>query len=286
MISINKSVAIAVLSLVVGVGCSDNNTVDSVSSNSVQEEALQTATQPSNPVAVERQNTGSSQTNSPQQQSAIANSGNTSNSQNTSSQQPVGGGVDNLKPVNDTFIIPGKRIGLITADTTRADLVELYGETNLKDDVVLRGEGTVSFPVTKVNPTTPGALTIFWTDQSRSKISHVSGFGRQWKTLESLGTGTSIDGLRDVLGKFELNGFGWDNGGFVYLEGTKLSKYKDKLALRLSPDENAFTKNQKQFNAVSGDRRLSSTNPNLKPLDVRISQMVVTFDKNISPNML
>lgn len=286
MISINKSVAIAVLSLVVGVGCSDNNTVDSVSSNSVQEEAPQTATQPSNPVAVERQNTGSSQTNSPQQQSAIANSGNTSNSQNTSSQQPVGGGVDNLKPVNDTFIIPGKRIGLITADTTRADLVELYGETNLKDDVVLRGEGTVSFPVTKVNPTTPGALTIFWTDQSRSKISHVSGFGRQWKTLESLGTGTSIDGLRDVLGKFELNGFGWDNGGFVYLEGTKLSKYKDKLALRLSPDENAFTKNQKQFNAVSGDRRLSSTNPNLKPLDVRISQMVVTFDKNISPNML
>lgn len=286
MISINKSVAIAVLSLVVGVGCSDNNTVDSVSSNSVQEEAPQTATQPSNPVTIEEKNTGNSQANSPQQQFAIANSGNTSNSQNTSSQQPVGGGVDNLKPVNDTFIIPGKRIGLITADTTRADLVELYGETNLKDDVVLRGEGTVSFPVTKVNPTTPGALTIFWTDQSRSKISHVSGFGRQWKTLESLGTGTSIDGLRDVLGKFELNGFGWDNGGFVYLEGTKLSKYKDKLALRLSPDENAFTKNQKQFNAVSGDRRLSSTNPNLKPLDVRISQMVVTFDKNISPNML
>jgi hypothetical protein len=261
MISINKGVAAAVLTLVVGVGCSDNNTV-----NSLPQETPQAVTQPSNPVAVEKQNRDNSQTSSSQ-------------------QQPLETKVDYLKPVNDTFIIPGKRIGLITADTSRTNLVELYGESNLKDDVVLRGEGTVSFPVTKVNPTTPGALTIFWTDQSRSKISHVSGIARQWKTLESLGAGTSIDGLRDVLGEFELNGFGWDNGGFVYLDGTNLSKYKDKLALRLSPAKNAFAKNQKQYQAVIGDSRFSSTNPNLKPLDVRISQVVVTFDKNVSPDM-
>ncbi|MEM6753670.1 MAG: hypothetical protein AAF630_11930 [Cyanobacteria bacterium P01_C01_bin.38] len=299
MISINKSLAIAVLSLVVGVGCSDNNSANSTSSNAVQEENSQVATQPSNPVTIEEQNTGNSQINSPQQpaavstpkvaqkQSVTANSRNVSNSQTNSSQQPVGGGVDYLKPVNDTFIIPGKRIGLITADTTRADLVELYGETNLKDDVVLRGEGTISFPITKINSTTPGALTIFWTDRSRSKISHVSGIGRQWKMLDGgAGVGTSMSGLREILGEFELNGFAWDNGGFVHLDGTNLSKYKNKLGLRLSPDENAFTKNQKQFQAVSGDRRFFSTNSNFKPLDVRLSEMVVTFDKNISPDML
>jgi len=297
MIPMNKSLAI--VALILTVGCSDNNTANSVSSNPVQEETPQAAIQPSNPVAVEKPQTA----NSPQRQVVAENNfRKTDNSQNNSSQnqpvavensqnnssqnQPVGGGVDYLKPVNDTFIIPGKRIGLITADTTRTDLVELYGATNLKDDVVLRGEGTISFPVTKVNSTTPGALTIFWTNESRNKISHVSGFGRQWKTLDSLGPGTSIDGVSDVLGKFELNGFAWDNGGFVYLEGTNLSKHKSKLGLRLSPDENAFTKHQKQFNAVSGDSRFSSTNPNFKPLDVRVSQMVVTFDKNISPNML
>ncbi|MGB6298503.1 MAG: hypothetical protein WBF90_20290, partial [Rivularia sp. (in: cyanobacteria)] len=246
--------------------CSDDN-ANSVSSNSVQKENSQTATQPSNPVTIEEQNTGT-QTNSSQ-------------------NQPVEAKVDYLKPVNDTFVIPGKRIGLITADTTRADLVELYGETNLKDDLVLRGEGTVSFPITKVNSTTPGALTIFWTDESRSKISHVSGIGSQWKMLEGgPGIGTSMSGLREILGEFELNGFGWDYGGFVDLEDTNLSKYKDKLALRLSPDQNAFSKHQKQFNAVSGDSKFSSTNPNFKPLDVRVSEMVVTFDKNISPDML
>ena len=296
MISMNKYLAVAVLSLVVGAGCSDNNTV-----NSLPQETPQAATQPSNPVAVERQNTDNPQTSSsqqqpaavntrkvPQKQSVAANSRNTDNSQtNSTQQQPVEAKVDYLKPVNDTFIIPGKRIGLITAETSRADLVEFYGETNLKDDVVLRGEGTISFPVTKVNPTTPGALTIFWTDESRNKISHISGIGRQWKMLDGgTGVGTSMSGLREILGEFELNGFAWDNGGFVYLQGTNLSKYKDKLGLRLSPDENAFTKNQKLLNAVSGDSKFSSTNPNFKPLDVRVSEMVVTFDKNISPGML
>ncbi len=272
MIFINKNLAIAVLTLVVGVGCSDNNTV-----NSVPQET-QAATQPSNPVTIEEQNTGT-QTNSLQKQPvAASNSRNTDNSQNNSSQQPVKAKVDYLKPVNDTFIIPGKRVGLITGETTRADLVELYGETNLKDDVILQGEGTVSVPVTKVNSTTPGALTIFWKDKSRNKILYIKGFGRQWKTLEGLGPGTSIEGLREVLGEFKLTGFGWDYGGLVNLEGTKLSKYKGKLSLTLNPsDDNAYGKYPKQYAAVSGDRELSSSNPNLEPLDVRIYAMTVNF---------
>ncbi len=115
----NKYLAIAVLSLAVGVGCSDNNTV-----NSVPQETPQAATQPSNPVTIEKQNTDNSQTSSsqqqtaavdtpkvPQKQSVPANSGNTDNLQtNSSQQQSVKAKVDYLKPVNDTFIIPGKRI--------------------------------------------------------------------------------------------------------------------------------------------------------------------------------
>ncbi|MGB3759532.1 MAG: hypothetical protein WBA07_24720 [Rivularia sp. (in: cyanobacteria)] len=282
MIFINKNLAIAVLTLVVGVGCSDNNTV-----NSIPQET-QAATQLSNPVTLEEQNTGT-QTNSDQQPVAFknslqkqpvaaSNSTNRDNLQANSYQQPVKAKVDYLKPVNDTFIIPGKRVGLITGETTRADLVELYGETNLKDDVVLQAEGTVSVPVTKVNPGTPGALTIFWKDKSRNKILYIKGFGRQWKTLEGLGPGTSLEALREVLGEFKLTGFGWDYGGLVNLEGTKLSKYKGKLSLTLNPsDDNAYGKYPKQYAAVSGDRELSSSNPNLEPLDVRIYAMTVNF---------
>jgi hypothetical protein len=272
MISVNKVFAIAVLALVVG--CSDNNTVNSVSSNPVQEEA-----QASNPVTVEKSQTA----NLPQNQPVAANnSTQTNNSQTNSSQnQPVAVDNSQSQSVNDTLIIPGKRVGLITAKTTRADLVELYGENNLKDEVILQAEGTVSVPATNVNPGTPGALTIFWKDQSRNKILYIKGFGRQWKTLEGLGPGTSIEALREVLGEFKLTGFGWDYGGLVNLEGTKLSKYKGKLSLTLNPsDDNAYGKYPKQYEAVSGDRELSSSNPNLEPLDVRIYSMTVNFGNN------
>lgn len=291
MILKHKILAIAVLTLVLG--CSDSN-----ASNSVIEEASQVNTESQNPIKVENTKTDNSQTNSSQNQIVAVEKKKINNQlqkqpleventekTNKSQKQSVATEKNQSDAVNDTFIIPGKRIGLITAKTTRADLVEIYGETNLKDDVILRGEGTISFPVTKINSTTPGALTIFWTDESRNKISHISGIGRQWKTLDGLGIGTSIDGLSDVLGKFKLTGFAWDNGGFVYLEGTNLSKDKNTLGLRLAPDTNLITKYQKQFSAVSGDSIFSSTNPNLKPLDVRISQMIVTFDRNISPDM-
>ena len=291
MISINKGLAIAVLTLAVGVGCSDNNTV-----NSVPQEASQAAIQPSNPVTIEKQNpenTDNSQTSSSQQQPlsvdtpkvpqkqsvAPSNSTNTDNSPTNSSQnQPVEAKVDYLKPVNDTLIIPGKRIGLITADTTRADLVQIHGESNLKDETILQAEGTVSVPATKVNSGTPSALTIFWKDEARNKIQYIRGFGGQWKTPEGIGIETSLSALREILGEFKLTGFGWDYGGLVNLKGTKLSEYQGKLSLTLDPaGENAYGKYPKQYAAVSGDIELSSTNPNLEPLDVRVYQITVNF---------
>lgn len=256
MIFINKGFAIAILSLVVGVGCSDNN-ANSVSSNPVQEETIRAATQPSNTVTTEEQNTGTRT--------------------NSSQNKPVEA-IDYLKPVNDDFIVPGTRIGLITADTTRADLVEFYGETNLKDETILQAEGTISVPATKVKEGTPSALTIFWKDDTRNKIEYIKGFGSQWKTSEGIGVGTTLKELRQKLGEFKLNGFGWDYGGLVNLEGTKLSEYQGKLSLRLDPaDENAYGKYPKQYGSVSGDIELSSTNPNLEPLDVRVYQMTVNF---------
>ena len=62
MISINKSVAVIALALIVG--CSDKNSVDSTTINSIPEETSQAATQSSNPVAVDKSQTVDSKTNS------------------------------------------------------------------------------------------------------------------------------------------------------------------------------------------------------------------------------
>ncbi|MEO1559161.1 MAG: hypothetical protein AAFS12_05830, partial [Cyanobacteria bacterium J06632_19] len=232
MISINKSLAVIALALIVG--CSDKDGVDSTTINSIPEETSPAPTQSSNPVAVDKSQAVDSKTNSSQNQPVVANNSrktdNSSqnqsvaidNSQNNSSgKQPVA--VDNSKSdaVNNTLIIPGKSVGLITAETTRADLVKIYGESNLKDETILQAEGTVSVPATNVNQGTPTALTIFWKDEARKQILYIRGFGSQWKTPEGIGVGTSLSRLREILGEFKLTGFGWDYGGAVNFKGTK-----------------------------------------------------------------
>jgi hypothetical protein len=256
MISIKNGFAVAVLTLVVG--CSANNSANSLQNNPVQEEA-QAANQSPNSVAVEKTITDNSQTNSSQKQ-VVAVENNKSDA------------------VKDTLIIPGERVGSVTPLSTRADLAKMFGESNLKDETILQAEGTVSVPATKVNSGTSRSFTVFWKDETRNKIAYIKGFGSEWKTPEGIGVGTTLKQLRSDLGEFKLYGFGWDYGGSVNLEGTKLSKYQGKLSLTLDPaSENAYGNYPKQYAAVSGDQELSSTNPNLEPLDVRVYQMTVNF---------
>ncbi|MGB3651357.1 MAG: hypothetical protein WBA41_09125 [Rivularia sp. (in: cyanobacteria)] len=181
--------------------------------------------------------------------------------------------------LEDTLIIPGKSVGAVTAKTTRADLVKMFGESKLKDDVVLEGEGTIKVPVTKVNLGENKDFTVAWEEETRQKLLYVIDLGSAWKTPQGIGVGTSFDELRQKLGEFKLTGLGWDYGGFINLETTKLSEYQGKLSMRLSPDENALQKNQQQYQAVAGDRVLSSTNPNWEPLDMKVAQMTVQFNQ-------
>ncbi len=203
---------------------------------------------------------------------SASNSAQNNISQNTSSPE------SKSQTLEDTLIVPGKRVGVVTAKTTRADLVEMFGESKLKDDVVLEDEGTIKVPVTKVNLGENKDFTVAWEEAARKKLLYVRDLGSAWKTPQGIGVGTSFNELRQELGEFKLTGLGWDYGGFINLETTKLSEYQGKLSLRLSADENALQKNQQQYQAVTGNRELSSTNPNWEPLDMKVAQMTVQFD--------
>lgn len=180
---------------------------------------------------------------------------------------------------NNTLIIPGKKVGAITSQTTRADLVKMFGESKLKDDVVLEGEGTISVPVTKVNLGGDKYLTVVWEEDTRETLLYVRDFGSAWKTPEGIGVGTSLAELQAELGDFKLTGLGWNYGGFINLETTTLSEYQGLLSLKLAPDEEAIKQNTQQYEAVLSDRELSSTNPNWQLLKMKVSQMTVHFDE-------
>lgn len=286
MFLLRTGFAIAILTLVAS--CSANN-----AANSTQQETQ--TTKENNPVVVENTQSNNSQTISSSKTQTVAVENTQSNNLQTASSsktQPVA--VENTQSNNsqiiasakpksdslqDTLIIPGKRVGAVTSGTTRTDLVQIFGESNLKDDTILQAEGTVSVPATIVNEGTKRSFVVFWKDDTRQKISYLKGFGSEWKTPEGIGSGTSLKELRQKLGEFKLSGLGWDYGGFVNLEGTKLSQYKGKMSLRVDADENTFGKFPKEFGAVSGDRELSSTNPNFQPLNIRVYQVTVNFDE-------
>jgi hypothetical protein len=203
-------------------------------------------------------------TNQPEQQNQEQQN------QQTIAQSPV---------LKDTLIVPGERVGAVTPKTTKQDLVKLFGESSLKDKTISGPEGIGTFAATEVNLGADKSFLVVWSDDTRTKILDVRNLGSAWKTPEGIGVGTSFKQLRRTLGEFKLTGLGWDYGGYVNFQGTKLSRYRGKLVLGVDADENLAQKFPKDLQAVSGDQQLSSNNPHWKPLGMRVTRMVVVFSQ-------
>ena len=181
-------------------------------------------------------------------------------------------------PLTDTTVVPGDRVGPVTADTSRADLAAQFGESALKDTEVAVGEGFTESG-TIVNAGSEQTFAVIWVDESQSEPATVKDFGAAWETPEGIGIGTPLVELQQILGPFDLYGFGWDYGGTLVLEGSNLSQYYGALILRLQPADPAAPQQQAEaFTAVLGDKLIASDNPNLAELDLVVDEMIVYID--------
>lgn len=192
---------------------------------------------------------------------------------------PTTAAADDHSPVadqlSDTTIVPGDRVGPITSDTSRADLTDLFGEAALEDTEVAVGEGFTESG-TVVAADSDHTFAVIWVDDSHSEPATVKDFGPAWQTPEGIGIGTSFAELREILGPFELYGFGWDYGGTLVLEGSNLGDYYGSLILRVQPsDPDLFQQQGDAFRALQGDKLLSSTDPFLSDLDLVVDEMIV-----------
>jgi len=193
----------------------------------------------------------------------------TPDSSETSAPTPV---AVTQAPTLDLTVIPGERVGEIDARTSRAELAELYGEENLTDEEVHVGEGLFE-PGTTLDMGEGRSLSIIWSDETRTQPLEVRDLGYAWKLPEGIGVGTTFEELKTVLGTFELTGFGWDYGGTVFLEGTPLAEYDSLVWIRLNPADGAIAGNSEAFEAVMGDRMISSEDPNLTALDLQVDEI-------------
>ena len=133
---------------------------------------------------------------------------------------------------NDWVCIPGQRVGAITQETTEKDLIVIFSALNIKNFTTEANEfeGTPSETYTYIFPNTKNEIQIQWKQQKIWIIS-IYKKGCQWKTIEGITIGSSLDKLLNINKKdFYISGYGWEYGGWVtsWNDG-RLAKHQGKM---------------------------------------------------------
>jgi hypothetical protein len=194
---------------------------------------------------------------------------------------------------NDWVIVPGVRVGPLTASSGRADLERIFGAAPMADRAIEMGDDS-SRPGTVINPNNPSeALAIVWRDETRTLPEQVlvcyglaRGGACRWRTGSGIGMNTSLRDLENANGRpFLLLGFERDFAGTVMSwEGGKLARELEgtgRLVLRLSPKTSA----EGQFiplltgseEAAVLAERIPSDHPAMRKLNPAVYQILLVF---------
>ena len=149
----------------------------------------------------------------------------------------------------------------------------MFGRDSVRDELVDTGEG-MSEPGTVVNSGRPDSARVVWSDSTRSRIAGVLALGAAWRTADRLGVGSSLADIERVAGPVQVLGFGWDYGGSVMLDGTRLEK--SGLVFRLEPRAQAGYASE-AYQRVRGDRPYTSSHPDVRALDLVVGRLDVIW---------
>lgn len=174
----------------------------------------------------------------------------------------------------DYLIIPGERIGMITAEATEAEVEDAYGKENIKFTSVAIAEGEEQQGVV-VFPDTKNELEIIWelaANIGNPAFVRLGKEGGDWHTEGGISVGTTLEKLEEINGKpFKFYGFEWDYGGLVtnWNDGN-ISPY---LVIALIPQN--FDKLDSD---LMGEVILSSDDPRVRALNAKIGSLVIMFE--------
>lgn len=193
------------------------------------------------------------------------------------------------QPPIDWLIVPGERVGPITAGTSEAMLRSLFGPENVVPGNVYVGEG-FSEPGAAVYPDDAMQyLEIIWQDNTRAAVRAVrlTGDSTRWHTAEGISLGSTLKEIEAQNGfPFRLFGFAWDYGGTVAgcgrgrlqllgCTGDDGSRQTRSILLRLQPDVEARA--LPEYRQVLGEKEFSSGHPAMQALNPGVYQILVTF---------
>jgi hypothetical protein len=151
------------------------------------------------------------------------------------------------------LILAGGEKGAINPNTTRKDLVRMYGAANVVDEEADVGEGELESVTTLFPKDSKRSIEIMWKDPDKKTAADsltIRGCASRWKTAHNISLGMSLKQLESLNGRpFHLSGLGWDYGGSVlsWSDGTlapELSGAHGHVILRLTCSGNPVTKEE------------------------------------------
>jgi hypothetical protein len=194
------------------------------------------------------------------------------------------------------LIVPGVRVGPITAKTIELDLVELYGVENVHSTVSLSGQSettteTILFPFDTMKK-----LQIIWVNGNSHEgpaLVRISGTRSLWHTEDGISLGTSLIRLEIMNGTFfHLTGFNFDNPGVITDCGYGKLKYLGYLTpgeetirgkfVTLSLDQPNYVYDRvtkEEYATIVKDGIFRSDNSVMERLNPVVRQIEMTFKK-------
>lgn len=169
----------------------------------------------------------------------------------------------------DLTVVPGKRVGPITALSSLSTLQALFGKANVINGKIPGPEGTELDGATLFKGT-PKELEIVWHEENVGKrISAINLIGKAWKFDSGLKLGMTIEEVTKVNGKaFIVGGFDWDYGGYGNFEGGKLA---EGLSVRFHPTEATYSEK------IMGEKQIPSTEKELLDAKPVVTELTVYF---------
>lgn len=181
---------------------------------------------------------------------------------------------------SDWLIVPEKRVGAITPDSSYEQLAKAYGEDKIKDAEFYIAEGFCEAGSVLFPDEPDKTLEILWGDKENNAYpTTIQMFQEttQWHTEEGVKVGVTANKLLALnQSAFTFSGLGWDYGGYIdSWKNGELSRLNN-ISLRLSangeltdPDINIF-----------GEGIFHSDD--LKPIagQITVSKIVFNFAEN------
>lgn len=187
----------------------------------------------------------------------------------------------------DRMIVPGDRIGPVTAETSEAELVEALGrdiETGLAIDI---GEG-YCVPGATLYPGSADAVDIAWADSTRTRpaFARIRTDGARWATPGGVRIGSTLEELEAIHGgPVAFSGFGWDYGGTTTWTENGDDSSDTNLFLTLAPEpgSEAWVREHPRYDEIIGERTVTSDHPLIREMTIRVEGISLRWREPTAP---